>query len=84
MKPPPDITDAAAMAAIGRRAALSKARREAAEMLRDASTAVQGTGWTELRTHADIAAQAADRLKTLAAMWAACDDEFSPDPTEQP
>lgn len=53
-------------------------------MLRDASTAVQGTGWTELRTHADIAAQAADRLKTLAAMWAACDDEFSPDPTEQP
>lgn len=53
----------------GRRSVLGSARNEAAEALRDACVRVQSADWDDLTKHADEAAQAAERLKTLAAMW---------------
>jgi hypothetical protein len=69
MRALPDITDEPAMLLRGRRSALGSARNEAAEALRDATTMCQSADWNQLAQHADKAAQAADRLKTLAAMW---------------
>lgn len=69
MKPLPSVNDADAMAAIGRRAALSSARKDATETLRDALVAMQADGWDRLQTHAAIAEAAASRLQTLAVMW---------------
>jgi hypothetical protein len=69
MRPLPDINDEAAMLLRGRRSAITSARNEAAEALRDACTRVQSSDWSTLAAHADESAQAAERLKTLAAMW---------------
>ena len=69
VKPLPNLTDDAAMILRGKRSAIGSARNDAAEALRDATVAVQSADWPALHEHADKAAQAADRLKTLAAMW---------------
>ena len=69
MRAMPDINDEAAMLLRGKRSVLGSARMEAAEALRDACTMVQSADWETLAKHADDAAKAADRLKTLAAMW---------------
>ena len=70
MRPLPDINNEAAMLERGRRSALGSARNEAAEALRDACTLVQSSQWDELEEAASSAIAAAERLKTLAAMWA--------------
>lgn len=69
MRALPDIHDEQAMLLRGRQSALGSARKEAAEALRDACTMVQGADWDHLGKHAEDALKAADRLKTLAAMW---------------
>ena len=69
MRALPDINDETAMLLRGRRSVLGSARNEAAEALRDACTFCQSADWNDLAKHADAASQAADRLKTLAAMW---------------
>lgn len=69
MKPLPDLTNTEAMAAIGRRSALGRARGEASEALRDACTLCQSAAWEELAGCAEIAATAAERLALLAAEW---------------
>jgi hypothetical protein len=69
MKPLPNINDEPAMLLRGKRSLIASARNEAAEALRDATVLVQSADWPDLARHADIAAMAADRLKTLAAMW---------------
>lgn len=68
MNPIPDLSDAVAMQERGQKAALWSSRREANEQLRDAYTALQAAPWAELRLLADKAIEAAERIKTLAAM----------------
>lgn len=72
MKPPPDLNDEAEMLRRGRASYLYSARKEAIELLRDSLTALQSGGeWgPALAVNARIAKDAADRLITLAAMWA--------------
>lgn len=69
MKPLPNISDEAAMIHRGKMSAISTARKDAAEVLRDATTLVQAAEWSELPHHARTARDAAERLLTLAAMW---------------
>ncbi len=69
MRALPNINDEQAMLLRGRQSAIGAARKEAAEALRDACTMIQSAEWEQLAKHADDAAQAAERLKTLAAMW---------------
>jgi hypothetical protein len=69
MKPLPDLNDDEVMLLRGKRSALTAARNDAAEALRDASTRVQGAHWDELTVSAEQARDAAYRLLTLAAMW---------------
>ena len=70
MKPPPDLSDEAAMLKQGRISALRAARKDAIVILRDAYTAMQGDGeWGAMLISARVARDAADRLITLAAMW---------------
>jgi hypothetical protein len=67
--PLPNINDEAAMLLRGKRSVLASAKNDAAEALRDASTRVQSADWNHLTAEADAAVKAAERLKTLAAMW---------------
>jgi Sec-independent protein translocase protein TatA len=69
MKPLPNLSDDAAMLLRGKRSALGSARNEAAQALRDASTLAQAADWERLPDVADQAVAAAERLKTLAAIW---------------
>ena len=69
MKRLPDINDEKAMLERGRRSAIGAARKDAAETLRDACTMCQSSEWAVLSKHARDAAEAAERLLTLAAMW---------------
>lgn len=69
MKPLPNLSDDAAMLLRGKRSALGSARNDAAQTLRDASTLAQGADWERLPAVADDAIAAAERLKTLSAMW---------------
>jgi Arc/MetJ family transcription regulator len=69
LRPLPDLTDDAAMAKLGRMSAIGSARNAAANALRDANTAVQTADWGDLAAAADAAIQAAERIKTVAAMW---------------
>ncbi len=75
MKPLPNIADEAAMMLRGRQSALRGARADATQELRDAYTLAQGADWHELRKHAEAARAAAERLLTLAALWAELDYE---------
>ena len=70
MKPLPKIDDDAAMILRGKRSALGSARNEACEALRDAMVGVQNATWDDLRAAVDALEAPAQRLKTLAAMWA--------------
>lgn len=69
MKPLPDISNEAAMLERGKRSAVASARNDAAEALRNACTLCQSAAWPDLRQHAQEAIEAAERLKTVAAMW---------------
>ena len=69
MKPLPNLNDEAAMLLTGKRSAIGSARNDACKELRDAATFVQSADWPELMDAADRARMAAERLKTLAAMW---------------
>jgi len=69
MKPLPNINDETAMLERGKRSALASARNEAAEALRDACTVIQSSNWANLHGLAQEAVEAAERLKTIAAMW---------------
>jgi hypothetical protein len=69
MRPLPNINDDTAMILRGKRSVIASARNEAAEALRDATVLAQSCGWDDLALHASQASMAADRLKTLAAMW---------------
>lgn len=69
MKPLPNLNDEPAMLERGKRSALGSARNEAAEALRDATTAVQSSDWRDLYESASKAQDAAERLMTIAAMW---------------
>jgi len=69
MKPLPNLNDEPAMLERGKRSILGSARNEAAEALRDACVAVQTCTWDGLDEQAGKAQAAADRLRTLAAMW---------------
>ncbi len=69
MKPLPNLQDVQAMAERGRRSSLMQSRKEAHELLRDAAVSSQSASWEDLIAHADVAATAAERLKTLSAMW---------------
>ena len=69
MKRLPDINDEKAMLERGRRSAIGSARKDAAEALRDACTMCQSSDWAALSKHARDAAEAAERLLTLSAMW---------------
>lgn len=69
MKPLPNINDEPAMLLKGKRSALSSARNDATEALRDALTAVNSADWRELYAKAGDAQDAAERLMTIAAMW---------------
>lgn len=70
MKPLPDLNNEAAMLKRGKLAAIASARKEATETLRDAYTLMQSHAWADLAEQARVARDAADRLITLAAMWA--------------
>lgn len=69
MRPLPDLDDVAAMAQTGRRSALMRARNEACEALRDATTACQGADIAEAGPPAQKAIEAAERLIEVAGLW---------------
>lgn len=69
MRPLPDLTNAEAMAARGRRGALISARNEAAEELRNASVSVQSADFAELAEHAPRLRAIAQRLEELSQLW---------------
>ena len=69
MKPLPNISDEAAMLLRGKQSAIGSARNDAAAALRDACTSVQGADWAGLVAAADEAIKAAERLKTVSALW---------------
>lgn len=69
MKPLPDLDDVQAMAATGRRSVLMRARNEACEALRDASTHCQGAELEEVGPFAEDAIAAANRLIEVAGLW---------------
>ncbi len=70
MKALPNLNDEAAMLLRGKRSALGSARNDATESLRDAYNAAQSADWPELHKMATHCRDCADRLITLAAMWA--------------
>lgn len=65
----PDLTDEPAMIRRGKMSAIGSARAEAQAALRDASTYCQSCDWGGLAKYADDAIKAAERLKTVAALW---------------
>jgi hypothetical protein len=65
----PDLTNTAAMIARGQRSALGSARNEALIELRDACTILQSCDWHEMAAATKRCDAAANRLRTLAAMW---------------
>ncbi len=69
MKPLPDLNNDETMIQRGKLSVIASARKDAAETLRDACTAIQGAEWHELHKHAKQAQEASERLQTLAAMW---------------
>lgn len=69
MKPIPDLDDAGAMAAKGRRSALMSSRNEAAEALRDACVEVQSAHVEAVDKPAEKAAAAAQRLIEVCTLW---------------
>ena len=69
MKPLPNLSAEDEMLERGRRSALSQARREATESLRDAYTMIQSADWDTVGAFASAAKEAADRLMLLAVMW---------------
>ena len=66
----PDLTNEPAMLKRGQRSAIGSARNEAQAALRDACTYCQTCEWEGLVKFADDAIKAAERLKTVAALWA--------------
>lgn len=70
MKPLPNLNDEAALILRGKRSALSEARREATQRLRDAYTVLDGSEWVALEDAARVCRDYSERLMTLAAMWA--------------
>lgn len=69
MRAIPDLDDVQAMAQTGRRSVLMRARNEACEALRDASTACQGADVGEAREPAQKAIDAAQRLIEVSGLW---------------
>lgn len=69
MKPLPDLDDASAMAARGRRSVLMSARNEACEALRDACVACQSADISDAIPPALRAIEAAERLQSVSALW---------------
>lgn len=69
MRPLPDLEDTQAMAAAGRRSQLWRARNEACEALRDATTLCQSADIGELVDPASQAAEAAQRLIDVSNLW---------------
>lgn len=69
MKPLPDIHNAEAMRLRGIQASINGARNDAAGALRDAVTVVQGCSMAELRGALVAVDAAAERLRTVAALW---------------
>ena len=69
MKPLPDLTNVAAMAAWGRRSALMRARNEACEALRDIAVHAQGQDIGGAGQELDGAMEAIERLKQIANLW---------------
>jgi hypothetical protein len=69
MKALPDLTNGPAMIKRGQMSAIGSARAEAQAALRDASTHCQSCDWAGLAQFADDAIAAAERLKTVAALW---------------
>ncbi len=69
MKPLPPLADEAAMLKRGRLSAIGSARNEALQELRDSCSYCQSADWDDLRGCADRAIAAAERLKTVAALW---------------
>lgn len=69
MKPLPNINDEASMLARGKRSALTSAKNDASEALRDAFVATQSADWPELKEHAEKAKSAAERLIAVADLW---------------
>jgi hypothetical protein len=65
----PDLTDEAAMLLRGRRSAIRSMREECMIALRDAYTHLQTMDYEELSAGADAVVAAAERLKTVAALW---------------
>jgi len=68
LKKLPDLTDAEAMAARGRRSVLASARNEACEALRDACVACQSADFGDAQAPLK-AIEAAERLQTIASLW---------------
>ena len=69
MRALPDLDDVQAMAATGRRSVLMRARNEACEALRDATTACQSADIAEAGQPAQKAVEAAQRLIEVSGMW---------------
>lgn len=67
MKPLPDLNDAAAMAARGRRSTLMQARKEALEMLRDEATFLNSVDLADLS--GGHLREIAFRLDEIAVRW---------------
>jgi len=67
MKPLPDLNDAPAMVARGRRSTLLQARKEALEALRDEATYLNGADVSELS--GERIREIASRLDEVAAAW---------------
>lgn len=65
----PDLHNDEAMLKRGRRSAIGSARNEALAALRDACTYCNSAEWSELAQRSDEAIAAAERLKTVAALW---------------
>jgi hypothetical protein len=69
MKPLPDLDDVQAMAQTGRRSVLMRARNEACEALRDATTACQSADINEVGPCAQKAIESAQRLIEVSGLW---------------
>jgi hypothetical protein len=69
MKPLPDLDDVQAMAATGRRSVLMRARNDACEALRDATTSCQSADIHEVGPCAEKAIEAAQRLIEVSGLW---------------
>jgi hypothetical protein len=69
LSPLPDLDDVSAMAATGRRSALMRARNEACEALRDATTRCQSSEIGDAAEPAQLAINAAQRLIDVAGLW---------------